>query len=397
MDSPVSTQPKLLSQLNERAVLRVLQANGPSSRAEVTRLAGVTRPTVSKAVASLLKSGLLEEFDAPENGRGRPARKLRLGGATSQVIGLVIDSPTCRIVTAGLDGSLRPQTQREFDTPDIYEELVATVIDHIAALSSDDTITTLGAGISLPGLFDYREGRSILSPNVPVTNDRCLAHDIAEQLGLECAVLQESDALCLAERHFGLAADLGDFAMLDASTGIGLGVLINGRLLKGSSGLAGEIGHLPIVPDGIKCGCGRSGCLETVASDTALARLVSHRVGQDLDIEQIVELVQAGELTVTAELEQVSQQLVFALVTTVNLFNPQRLFVHSRMFDLDDTLLGRLIERTESISLAPSFRDCRIERARGSKREGAIAGIIEHLTDSRVSSARPPFQNETQT
>ena len=71
-----STQPKLLSQLNERAVLRVLQTNGPSSRAEVTRLAGVTRPTVSKAVSSLLKSGFLEEFDAPENNRGRPAKLL---------------------------------------------------------------------------------------------------------------------------------------------------------------------------------------------------------------------------------------------------------------------------------------------------------------------------------
>ena len=76
---PNSTaQPQLLSQMNERSVLRLLQSTGPCSRADVTRQLGATAPTVSKAVASLLRSGLLEEFDAPSNGRGRPARQLRL-------------------------------------------------------------------------------------------------------------------------------------------------------------------------------------------------------------------------------------------------------------------------------------------------------------------------------
>ncbi len=389
MNTPHSTEPRLLSQLNERAVLRVLQTNGPSSRAEVTRLAGVTRPTVSKAVSSLLESGLLEEFDAPENMRGRPAKKLRLGGSTSQVVGLVIDSPVCRLVTAGLDGSLRTDTFREFETPRTYDELIDMIIAQVESLRSKQCLRTLGIGVSLPGLYDYREGCSILSPNVPQTNGRCLGRDLATRLDLEVAVLQESDALCLAERHFGLAGTMTDFAMLDASTGIGLGILNDGRLLKGSCGLAGEIGHLPMVPDGIPCGCGRVGCLETLASDTAVARLVSQKQGRKLTLSQIVELVRAGDLNVSEELEQVAQQFVFALVTTINLFNPQTLFVHSRMFDLDESLLERLIRQTEARALVPSFRQCRIERARGSKREGAVAGIIEHLTDSRVSAAAP--------
>lgn len=393
MHTPHSTEPRLLSQLNERAVLRVLQAHGPSSRAEVTRLTGVTRPTVSKAVSSLLKSGLLEEFDASENMRGRPAKKLRLGGSTSQVVGLVVDSPVCRLVTAGLDGSLRTNTFREFETPPTYDELITRIAEQVESLRSEKRLRTLGVGVSLPGLYDYREGCSILSPNVPQTNDRCLGKDLATQLGLEVAVLQESDALCLAERYFGIAGNLTDFAMLDASTGIGLGVFNDGRLLKGSCGLAGEIGHLPMVPDGIQCGCGRVGCLETVASDTALARLVSQNQERSMTLSQIVELVRAGDLNVTEELEQVAQQFVFALVTTINLFNPQTLFVHSRMFDLDKSLMERLIRQTEARALLPSFRQCRIERARGSKCEGAVAGITEHLTDSRVSPAAPVTQS----
>ena len=210
---------------------------------------------------------MLEEFDVNENARGRPAKRLRLAEDTAKVVGLVVDSPTCRIVTTGLDGSVASGMQGEFRTPKTYRQLVDEVVEQIASLQSVHGVKTLGIGISLPGLFDYREGRSILSPNVPITNDHRFGRDLTERLGLECVVLQESDALCLAERHYGLARGVEDFAMLDASTGIGLGVLIAGRLLKGNSGLAGEIGHLPMVPDGIPCGCGRAGCLETIASD----------------------------------------------------------------------------------------------------------------------------------
>ncbi|QDT49221.1 N-acetylglucosamine repressor [Symmachiella dynata] len=387
MKSFVSSQPQLLSQMNERMVLRVLQANGPRSRAEVARLAGVTAPTVSKAVSSLLRSGMLEEFDSSETMRGRPAKRLRLAEDTAQVVGVVVDSPTCRIVTTGLDGRVGSGTHAEFKTPRTYRQLVEDIVEQVSSLQLFGGVKTLGIGISMPGLFDSREGRSILSPNVPITNDSCLGRDLTERLGLECVVLQESDALCLAERHYGLARGVDDFAMLDASTGIGLGVLIGGRLLKGKSGLAGEIGHLPMMEDGLECGCGRRGCLETIASDRALARLVSQRVGQEMSIEQIVEQVRTGRLDVTAEWEAVERPLAFALVTTINLFNPQTLFVHSRMLDIDDAFFERLIQRTASMALAPSFVDCRIERARGSKREGAVAGIIEHLTDARVSES----------
>ena len=96
-----------------------------------------------------------------------------------------------------------------------------------------------------------------------------------------------------------------------------------------------------------------------------------------------------GDLAIGRELGQVTKHLAFALATSINLFNPSTLFVCSRMFDLDDSLLDRLREQTEGLALKPSFESCRIERARGSKREGTIAGIIEHLTHSRVQLDMP--------
>src|SRR5262245_7442558 len=117
-------RPSLLGKINERQVLRVLQAHGPLSRAAVARHLGLSAPTVSKAVASLLRSGLLEEGDAPEQTLGRPATRLRLATRTAQVLGVVIDAEQCRVVAAGLDGRLHADRQRTVPTPDSYEGLL---------------------------------------------------------------------------------------------------------------------------------------------------------------------------------------------------------------------------------------------------------------------------------
>lgn len=121
--APSHIQPALLSRMNERQVLRAIQQNGPMSRAEVARHAGISAPTASKAVELLLRSGWLEEGEAPELVRGRPARKVRLPERMSQVLGLVIDADRCHVVAAGLDGSLREE-HASFVTPGSYAELI---------------------------------------------------------------------------------------------------------------------------------------------------------------------------------------------------------------------------------------------------------------------------------
>ena len=149
--------------------------------------------------------------------------------------------------------------------------------------------------MSLPGLVDYRKGCGVLSPNVPATNGHSPATDLAERLGIECTLLQESHALCLAERHSGLAKGMDDFALLDVGVGVGLGIMSGGRMLKGRSGLAGEIGHITAVAEGgRKCGCGNTGCLETVASDSALAWHASQKLGRAVNVDEVIELAKSG-------------------------------------------------------------------------------------------------------
>src|SRR5262249_34662305 len=161
------------------------------------------------------------------------------------------------------DGKLHETRAAQFPTPSDYDALIEAAADHARRIMNRTGVATLGLAISIPGLIDYRANRSLLSPNVPITNRHAPSQDLAERLGIECILVQESHALCLAERHYGDACDRDDFAMLDVATGVGLSVMSGGRLLTGHSGLAGEIGHITVEADGRQCGCGNRGCLET--------------------------------------------------------------------------------------------------------------------------------------
>ena len=376
-------QPVLLSRINERQILRMLLEYGPLSRADIARVAGLGPPTVSRAVETLLHSGFVEE-DAPQGVFGRPAKRLRLAVHSSQVLGLVLDAGHCRVVCAGLDGKVHAERTRAFPTPDTYEELLGLAQAALQPLIDLPDVTTLGIGVSMPGLVDTHLKQGLLSPNLPITNGRTPGHDLAKSLGVACILVQEEHALCLAERYFGSARGLENFAMLDVSTGVGLGVMSGGRLLTGQRGLAGEIGHITVDLYGRRCGCGNRGCLETVACDTALAAIVSQQQGRKISFEEIVTLVETGELTLGAELDTLCEYLAVGLSAVINLFNPTSLFVYGRLFALDPALFPRLLEETRLRTLAPSFRDCKIVQARGSKRQGAIAAAIDHLIDAIV-------------
>ncbi len=363
-------------------MLRLLQLRGPLSRAEVARQTGLSAPTVSKAVAALLKAGLLEEAEAPELARGRPAPRLRLATDTAQVIGIAVDAGHCEVVSAGLDGTAQGPVA-VVPTPASYPELLAALEQTCRGMMAKPGVKTLGFGMSLPGLVDYRTGRGVLSPNVPMTNGHAPAADLAEHLGLTGTLLQESHALCLAERDHGLAKAIDDFAVLDVGTGIGLGVMLGGRLLRGQSGLAGEIGHLTAVArGGRRCGCGNTGCLETVASESALAYYAARKLGRPVSVDEVIELARAGAVDLSAELDEVAEYLAIAVAAVINLFNPAVVFLHSPLLDLQADLLNRIADRAAERALPPSFAQCRILRAQGSKRQGAVAAAVRLLTDA---------------
>ncbi|MFK7820558.1 MAG: ROK family protein [Planctomycetaceae bacterium] len=373
-------QPGLLRKMTVRRILEVLHTHGPASRAELTRHTGISAPTVSKAVATLMETGLVEDDVVDERGMGRPARRVRLATDRTRVVGVVLDSLECIVASAGLDGLIDADATVSIRTPSTYKRLIQHVSDTIADMALGTEASLLGIGVSIPGLVNSRTQQAVLSPNLRITNGQFPARDLADRLGCEAIGMQETHALCLAERDRSRNDPSRDFAMVDATTGLGLGIMTAGKLLLGHGGLAGELGHITVDINGRLCGCGNRGCVETLATDTALATLVSERLGTTLDFDQVQQLVDCGEVNAAAELQQTTDYLAVAIAAAINLLNPSSLCIHARFLNLQDGLFEHLIELIRRRTLTASFEQCQIRRALGNKQQGAISAIIHHLT-----------------
>lgn len=378
----------LLRRINERRLIEALQRHGPSSRAALTRVSGLTAPTVSKAVDSLLQRGVVEELAPPGPALGRPGRLVRMAAETATVLGVVIDVDSCAVVATGLDGTVTETRTRRCATPDDYRALLDAVAGHCRALVAGTPGSVHGVGVSVPGLVNDRLGEVVFSPNLHQLDGRNPARDLEARLGVPCVLLQESDALVFGERHSGAARGLDDFAVLDATRGLGLGVMSGGQLLSGHGGMAGEVGHVTVDPTGVRCGCGNQGCLETLATDSALLRLLGDRLGRPVSSAEADDLVASRAADIRAEVRTVTEYLAIAIAAVVNIFNPAVLCVHNRLLAADAERFARVLDRVRQRALTASLAECSIVATRSSKRQGAVAGIIHTLTTACGPSVR---------
>jgi N-acetylglucosamine repressor len=371
--------------MNERRIMEAVQASGEISRASLVRLTGISAPTVSKLVKSLLDLKMLEEGDAPGAVPGRPARVLRLAQQRSGVLGALVDIHECSVAATGLDGLLHEDRMVRFPTPDNYPALLDALEQNIRALmAAHDQTQVLALGLSVPGLIDRRQQQVLLSSNLHLLDERFPGRDLQQRLGLLTILLHETDATCLGQRAYGKAKGMNDFVLIDVTSGVGAAIMSDGKIVTGHSGMAGEVGHITVVPGGegnaVRCGCGNMGCLETVASDLVLAELISQRRRKPTTIEEAIELSQAGKLRAGPDIDRTINYLAIGLAAVVNIFNPAAVLVQGRMFDLGEGLFEKLLENVGRRALAPAFGACQIMRASGSKLQNAVAGTIYHLT-----------------
>lgn len=381
--------------MNARRILEVLRAKGPCSRAEITRHSGISAPTVSKVIKMLLDSGLVEEGDAPPNTVGRPGRHLRLAGDAVRVVGVELNVGHWRMTVSGFDGGVADLTDlevQEYPVPHDYSGLLDDLCAKIAPMTDDPTFELLGVGLSTPGLIDSREERVVLSPNLGITDGQQIGKDLARRLGgeLKCVMLQEVNAHCLAERLFGGAAGEEDFALLDMTTGLGVGAVVRGEIFTGSSGYAGELGHVRIdSSDAAKrCGCGNYGCLETVATEAALCARIAAATGAPVTVEEALTRIKAGDKVANAALDTTLEHFAVAISFVINLLNPHSLFVYSQILDAREGLFERLATRTRELALGPPGKQCALKRAEATKIQGALAAILSFLMQEQGPRVR---------
>ncbi|MDR1394481.1 MAG: ROK family transcriptional regulator [Bifidobacteriaceae bacterium] len=266
-----------LRERNTRAVLHHLHSVGDASRADLARATGLSRATVSDIVTGLIDRGLVQEKEKPDGGRtGRPATPVSLDQTSYLVVALDL-SDTRNVYGALTDLSGRVITRKaDF----IGTTRGATAIDRVAVLAAfladKADRPVLGVGVASPGSIDL-EGRFVAEAYYG-WNGINLAQLLTERLGLTSYVANDANCAALAEAAF--AGARGNYLLaLVIGHGIGAGLVLEGRIVRGSNHAAGEIGHVVADETGLPCGCGRRGCLETMISLPVLERLAHDESG----------------------------------------------------------------------------------------------------------------------
>ncbi len=263
----------LLRSLNSGAVLRTVIEQGPVSRAEIARATNLSNVTVGAIVTELLGSDLLTETGETSSTAGRPGRLLELNSSAYGSIGVKLSDRAITCALTDLRAEVVAEASLPLEHPSV-EDFVAALVQLVEQLITETGLPSerlLGVGIGLPGVVDRATGTAVYSPflrwvDVPVV---ALA-----EAALNIPVLVENDVntLALTERWFGLGQGAQDFLVVTLGQGIGLGIVLGGKLHSGVRGGVGELGHTVATASTEPCECGNVGCLEALASEGALLR-----------------------------------------------------------------------------------------------------------------------------
>ncbi|MFF3346862.1 ROK family protein [Streptomyces sp. NPDC002779] len=327
---------------NLARVMHTVSAEGPLSRAAVASRIGLTRAAVSTLVDELIRAGLIEELGPERPGRvGRPGSALAVSAHGPAGIGAEIGVDHLAVCAVDLRGAVRARAVRHGAnrgrSPEPVIRELTELVRAVVAETGREGLWPAGLSVAVPGLV-ARDGRTVVrAPNLEW-------HDV--DLG---ALLPEEFALTVDnEANFGALAELWlgegtprDFLHVSAEIGIGAAVVVDGQLLRGTRGFAGELGHVPVRPEGHPCPCGGRGCLEQYAGEEAVLRAAGLEPGQDR-VGLLAGRAAEGDKDVRGALHDAGEALGVALTGAVNLLDPESVVLGGALAGLAPWLLPSL-------------------------------------------------------
>jgi predicted NBD/HSP70 family sugar kinase len=323
-------------QINRRIALNILRQQEPMSRAELARRSGMQRSTVSAIITQLIDEGWVTEGAIGPSPRGRRPRFLHLNVERAGIVAVDVRPALTQVGLAGIDARFVMQTS--WPTPRDPDEFARDLARTVAAFrSAHREMVYEGMGVSLPGRVDSL-GRLVFAPNLgwgPVAIRQLLE----STAGLPVVLENAASACALAELWFGRVPEgVRHLVAVTVSEGIGVGLLLNGQLVHGGASMAGEFGHTVLDSHGPPCSCGRRGCWEQYASNSAAVRFYE---GETADapasggmspapparFEAILRLADAGDVRAVETVERMAHYLGVGLAGLVTGLAPEVLVV----------------------------------------------------------------------
>jgi len=252
------------------------------------------------------------------------------------VIGVDLGGTNLRTALLSHDGVILDKHKEATHASGGWKEVVARLIENIkrqqeAAGSKGLSVTAVGVGA--PGVIRSDRGIVVKSPNFPDWNNLPLKDELEQALNLPVTIENDANAAALGEQWLGAGRGIGSMILLTLGTGVGGGIVLDNRIWHGADGMAGELGHMTIIPDGRQCGCGNTGCLEMYASARGIAQSYRERRPHasaalgDVSSEYVYEAARKGDADALWVMQDMGRTLGIGIANLINIFNPEMIVI----------------------------------------------------------------------
>ncbi|WP_299424576.1 ROK family transcriptional regulator [uncultured Shimia sp.] len=319
-------------EIGRRKLLAEIRRQQRVPRIDLSELTGISRATVTTITAELLREGLIEEVTSDlgekDSKRGRPKVDLKIRGAARLIAGAKISNKTVSLVLLDFEGTQLAAHEADLETAVLPAEDMAEVlsglVETLARKIGLSRADVAGFGLGIAGVVDAPRGFVHWSPSL--TSRNVQFGDVLERvLGIPVFLDNDANLVAMAEKSFGLGQGHSDFIVVTIESGVGMGIVINNEIYRGTRGCGAEFGHTKVHLEGALCRCGQRGCLEAYVADYALTREAMLASGEaaERQVEDILRTAKEGEAVAASIVNRAGRMFSMGLANIVNIFDPE--------------------------------------------------------------------------
>lgn len=396
--------------LQKLGILKTLYFEGPKTNTNICEKFKISSPTSIRLLNQLIEEGLVMKKGRGKSVGGRKPDLYRLKGGSFYVMGIQLEQYKLKVAIFNNQNEKIATYENVPFLMDRDARMVEPLYEMAQQLIDESGIAPeklLGVGISMPGLVSSEEGKNFtyfLNEEEPESLEEMLTRKFDKPV----YILNDAKSACLAEFTFSQTVEKNNFLVISMDWGIGLGIVVDGKIHQGSTGFAGEFGHIPLIEDGLLCHCGKRGCLETMASGVAAVRLAREGIAkgqntilrelsdhelENLDPKTVIDAANKGDQFAINILSEIGMNLGKGIAILIQIFNPELVilegkFAAAKQFitvpiqqSINTYCMAQLREKTK-ISLSTLGEDCVLL--------GSVATVMDNIFRQEKILAKKP-------
>ncbi|WP_329137537.1 ROK family transcriptional regulator [Streptomyces sp. NBC_01476] len=383
-----------LHRANLERVVRAVRLAGSLTQAEIARSTGLSAATVSNIVRELRDNGTVQV--TPTSSGGRRARSVALSGDAGIVVGVDFGHSHLRVAVGNLAHQVLAEQSEPIDVDasasqgfDRAEQLVARLVESTGI----NPEKVLGVGLGVPGPIDVESGTLGSTAILPGWSGINPRQELTDRLGVPVQVDNDANLGALGELVWGGGRGVRDLAYIKVASGVGAGLVIDGRIYRGPGGTAGEIGHITLDESGPVCRCGNRGCLETFTAARYVLELLRGSHGDGVTVPKMVQLAREGDPGCRRVIGDVGRHIGMGVASLCNILNPSRIVLGGDLAEAGELVLGPIRESVSRYAIPSAAQRLSVmPGALGARAEvlGALALVLSEMGDSTLLDGNTP-------